>query len=92
MPDPAPGPENGKGLSLFTPKPKFEYKAPSLLWEYRYLAIFFVIAIIAGSIYIFRAPHKTPEVEAPAPSSEPVYVEPITSPRSIPEPPPSSAR
>ena len=87
MPDPAPGPENGKGLSLFTPKPKFEYKAPSLLWEYRYLAIFFVIAIIAGSVYIFRAPHKAPEVEPTAtPSSEPVYIEPI------PERPPSSAR
>ena len=86
MPDPTPGPENGKGLSLFTPKPKFEYKAPSLLWEYRYLAIFFVIAIVAGSVYIFRAPHKAPEVAPPPPSSSPVYIEPI------PERPPSSAR
>jgi hypothetical protein len=86
VPDPAGGPENGKGLSLFTPKPKFEYKAPSLLWEYRYLAIFFVIAIIAGSVYIFRAPHNAPKIEPPPPSSEPVYVEPI------PEQPPSSAR
>ena len=87
MPDPAPGPEKGKHLSLFTPKPKFEYKAPSLLWEYRYLAIFFVIAIIAGSVYIFRAPHHAPKIDPPAaPASEPVYVEPI------PERPPSSAR
>jgi hypothetical protein len=87
VPDPAPGSENGKGLSLFTPKPKFEYKAPSLLWEYRYLAIFFVIAIIAGSVYIFRAPHKAPEIgPRMTPSSEPVYVEPI------PERPPSGAR
>jgi len=86
VPDPAPGPEKGKDLSLFTPTPKFEYKAPSLLWEYRYLAIFFVIAIIAGSIYIFRAPHNAPKIEAPRPASEPVYVEPI------PERPPSSAR
>jgi hypothetical protein len=89
VPDPAPGPENGKGLSLFTPTPKFEYKAPSLLWEYRYLAIFFVIAIIIGSVYIFRAPHNAPKVEPTAtatPTSEPVYIEPI------PERPPSSAR
>jgi hypothetical protein len=91
VPDPAPGPERGKGLSLFTPKPKFEYKAPSLLWEYRYLAIFFVIAIIAGSVYIFRAPHNAPPIEA-RPTSTPVYVEPITSPQRLPEPPPSSAR
>jgi hypothetical protein len=86
VPDRAPGPESGKGLSLFTPKPKFEYKAPSLLWEYRYLAIFFVIAIIAGSVYIFRAPHKPPEIGPPAPSSSPVYIEPI------PERPASSAQ
>jgi len=91
VPDPAPGSENGKGLSLFTPKPKFEYKAPSLLWEYRYLAIFFVIAIIAGAVYIFRAPHKQPEI-GPPPSSEPVYVEPIIRPQTIPDRPPSSAR
>jgi hypothetical protein len=87
VPEPTSGPGNGKGLSLFTPKPKFEYKAPSLLWEYRYLAIFFVIAIIIGSVYIFRAPHNPPKIEPPAtPSSEPVYVEPI------PERPPSGAR
>ena len=91
MPDSTSGPERGKDLSLFTPKPKFEYKAPSLLWEYRYLAIFFVIAIIAGSVYIFRAPHNAPKIE-PRPASPPVYVEPIAEPRTIPERPPSGAR
>jgi hypothetical protein len=82
--DPAHGPESGKGLSLFTPKAKFEYKPPSLLWEYRYLAIFFAILIIAGSVYLFRA--KPLKIQPPPPSSSPVYVEPI------PERPASSAR
>jgi hypothetical protein len=90
MPNPAPGPESGRDLSLFTPKPKYEYKPPSLLWEYRYLAIFFVILIIAGSVYVFRAkPLKT----APLPPSyTPVYVEPIPQTPTMPERPPSSAR
>lgn len=81
MHNPGPGPESGRGPSHFTPKPRFEYRAPSLLWEHRYLAIFFVIAIIVATVLLFRAPHKQLTIEPP-----PVYVEPI------PERPPSSAR
>jgi hypothetical protein len=81
VPDPAPAPESGKGPSSFAPKPRFEYKAPSLLREHRYLAIFFVIAILVATVLLFRAPHKQLRIEPP-----PVYVEPI------PERPPSSAR
>jgi hypothetical protein len=81
VPDPAPGPAGGKGPDSFTPKPRFEYKAPSILWEHRYLAIFFVIAIIVATVLLFRAPHKQLTIEPP-----PVYVEPI------PQRPASSAR
>ena len=72
MPDPGPGPAGGKGPDSFAPKPRFEYKAPSILWEHRYLAIFFVIAIIVATVLLFRAPHKQLKIEPP-----PVYVEPI---------------
>jgi hypothetical protein len=79
--NPAPGPEGGNGPSSFVPKPRFEYKAPSFLWEHRYLAIFFVMAILVATVLLFRAPHKQLTIEPP-----PVYVEPI------PEQPASSAR
>jgi hypothetical protein len=72
VPDPAPGPADGKGPNSFAPKPRFEYKAPSILWEHRYLAIFFVIAILVATVLLFRAPHKQLTIEPP-----PVYVEPI---------------
>jgi hypothetical protein len=72
--NPTPDPESGKGPSSFVPKPRFEYKAPSFLWEHRYLAIFFVIVIVAASVYLFRAPHRPLKIEPPV---SPVYVEPI---------------
>jgi hypothetical protein len=72
----APRGPGGLGPNNFAPKPRFDYKAPSILWEHRYLAILFVAAIIVGSVYLFAAPHKPP---APPPKIEPpaVYVEPI---------------
>ncbi len=51
-----------------------------MLSEHRYLAIIFVIAIIAGAVYLIAAPHKQLKIEPP-----PIYVEPI------PEEPASSA-
>jgi hypothetical protein len=69
------GPAGGQGPNSFAPKPRFEYKAPSMFWEHRYLLILFVIAILAGSLYLFKAPHKQLKIEPPAPP--PVYVEPI---------------
>ncbi len=87
VPSPAPGPAGGKGPSSFAPKPQFEYKAPSLLWEHRYLAILFVVAIIVATVLLFRAPHKPLTIEPP-----PVYVEPIPAPQTLPQRPPSGAR
>jgi hypothetical protein len=78
-----PDPQSGSGPGSFVPKPRFEYKAPSLLWEHRYLAIFFAAAIVAASVYLFSAPHRPLKIEPPA---SPVYVEPI------PERPASGAR
>jgi hypothetical protein len=70
--DPTPGPGGGKGPDSYVPKPRFEYKAPSLLAQYKYLAVVFVLVLIAAAVYLFRAPHKTLTIEPP-----PVYVEPI---------------
>jgi len=70
--DPTPGPGSGKGPNSYVPKPRFEYKAPSIIAEHKYLAIIFVLAITAASVYLFRAPHKPLTIEPP-----PVYVEPI---------------
>jgi hypothetical protein len=59
----------------FAPKPRFEYKRPSILVEHKYLAILFVLVIVAASVYLFRAPHKALKLEPPA--APPVYIEPI---------------
>ncbi len=85
MDDPTPGPGGGKGPNSYAPKPRFEYRAPSFLWEYRYLAIIFVLAIIVATVLLFRAPHRQYRgltVEPP-----PVYVEPIPERPVVPEPP-----
>jgi hypothetical protein len=70
--DPTPGSGSGKGPDSYVPKPRFDYKAPSIIAEHKYLALIFVLAIIAASVYLFRAPHKPLTIEPP-----PVYVEPI---------------
>jgi hypothetical protein len=75
VPDPTPGPGSGKGPDSYVPKPRFEYKAPSIIAEHKYLAIIFVLAIIAASVYLVRAPHKPLTIEPPPPP--PVYIEPI---------------
>jgi hypothetical protein len=59
----------------FVPRPIIEYKPRSLLADYKYLAIVFVLLIIAGSWYLFKAPHR-PLVIAPS-APPPVYIEPI---------------
>ena len=70
--EPTPGPGGGKGPDSYVPKPRFEYKAPSLLAQHKYLAIVFVLVLIAAAVYLVRAPHKPLTIEPP-----PVYVEPI---------------
>ena len=62
----------------FAPKPRFEYKRPSILEEHKYLAILFVLVVVAASVYLFRAPRKPLKLEPPP--APPVYIEPITQP------------
>jgi hypothetical protein len=76
-----PGPGEDKGPNSFAPKPRFEYRAPSFLWEHRYVLIIFLLALIVATVLLFRAPHKQLTIEPP-----PVYVDPI------PERPASSAQ
>jgi len=77
VPDPAPGqgPGGGKGPDSYVPEPRFEYKAPSIIAEHKYLAVIFVLAIMAATVYLIRAPHKPLTIEPPPPP--PVYIEPI---------------
>jgi hypothetical protein len=75
VPDPHPNSKGGQGPNSYVPKPRFEYKAPSIVAEHKYLAIIFVLAIIAASVYLVRAPHKPLTIEPPPPP--PVYIEPI---------------
>jgi hypothetical protein len=70
--EPTPDPGGDRGPSGFVPKPQFEYRAPSFLWEHRYLLIIFVLALIVATVLLFRAPHKQLTIDPP-----PVYVEPI---------------
>jgi hypothetical protein len=73
--EPPLGPAGGHGPNAFAPKPRYEYKTPSIFWEYRYLLLVVVVAAIAGSLYLIYAPHKQLKIEPPPPP--PVYVEPI---------------
>lgn len=79
MADSAPGPG---GPNSYPIKPRFEYRAPSFLWDHRYLLIFFLIVIIAVTVLLFRVPHRQYRglTTHPAPASEPIYVEPISEP------------
>jgi hypothetical protein len=81
-----PGPAGGLGPDRFAPKPQFEYRAPSFLWEHRYLLILFLLVLIVVTVLLFRAPHREYRglTAHPPPSSEPVYVEPIPQPASSP--------
>ena len=72
MADPTPGPGEERGPNSYPLKPRFEYRAPSFLWEHRYLLSIFLLALIVATVLLFRAPHKQLTIEPP-----PVYVEPI---------------
>ena len=72
VPDPLPNSKGGDGPDSYVPKPQFGYKAPSIIAEHKYLAIIFVLAIVAASVYLFKAPHKPLKIEPP-----PVYIETI---------------
>jgi hypothetical protein len=72
VPESASGPAGGKGPDSYVQKPRFDYQAPSILAQYKYLAIVFVLVLIAAAVYLARAPHKPLTIEPP-----PVYVEPL---------------
>jgi hypothetical protein len=72
VPDPRPNSKGGEGPDSYVPKPRFEYKAASIIAEHKYLTIIFVLAIIAALVFLIRAPHKPLTIEPP-----PVYIEPI---------------
>ncbi len=63
-------PAGGAGPNSFVPKPRFEYQAPSMFAQYKYLAIVFVLLIVAAGVYLARAPHKPLTIAPP-----PVYIE-----------------
>ena len=72
------------GPNRYAPKPQFEYRAPSFLWQHRYLAVIFALLLIVATVLLFRAPHKEYRgltIHAPPPS-EPIYVVPIVQPAS----------
>jgi hypothetical protein len=68
----------------FVPRPRIEYKPRSLLADYKYLALVFVLLIVAGAVYLIRAPHKPLTIEPP-----PVYIEPIPAKQPTPQSSPS---
>ncbi len=66
--------------NTFAPAPLFGYEAPGVLSRYKWLAIAFLILVVAGSIWLYRAPHKPMAVKpspAAKPEVEPVYIEPL---------------
>jgi hypothetical protein len=83
VPDPAPGPGGGQGPNSYNPKPRFEYKRPSILAEHKYLAIIFALVILAAAVYLFRTPHKTLTIEPPP--APPIYIEAIPQQQPAPE-------
>jgi hypothetical protein len=68
-------PEVDSPPNQFVPKPRFEYRPRSVLADYKYLAIAFLAIIIAGSVYLIRAPRKPIKIDPPPPP--PVYVVPL---------------
>jgi hypothetical protein len=62
----------------YVPKPRYEYKRPSILAEHKYLAIFFVVLILAGLGYLISARHEP--LKLPPPEAPPVYVDTIPQP------------
>ena len=90
VPDPTAGPGAGQGPNSYVPKPRFEYKAPSMLAEHKILAVLFILVIVAATVYLVRAPRK-PYAIKPAPPP-PVYIEAIPDIESIPERPVPATR
>ena len=56
-----------------------------MLAQYKYLAMVFVLLIVAASVYLARAPHKPLAIAPPPPP--PVYIEALPE-RPMPSPAP----
>jgi len=72
--------DSDQGPNTFSPAPLFGYEAPGVLSRYKWLAIAFLVLVVAGSVWLYRAPHKPMDIKpspAAKPSVEPVYVEPL---------------
>jgi hypothetical protein len=50
--------DSDQGPNTFAPKPRFDYEAPSLLRQYKWLALVFLLLIVAASIYLIQAPRE----------------------------------
>jgi len=74
--------DSDQGPNTFAPKPRFDYEAPSMLSQYKWLAVVFLALIIAASIYLIKAPRKPLTI---APTPEPIYIQPLDDkPASVP--------
>jgi hypothetical protein len=69
--------DGDQGPNTFSPKPRFDYEPPSMLKQYKWLALVFVLLIVAASVYLIRAPRKPLTIK---PDAEPIYVEPLGKP------------
>jgi hypothetical protein len=78
----------GGSLSGYVPPgAQYDYKPPSVFARYKWLTAIFALLILGLLLYVALAPRqprvypaaRTPpgRVQAPAPSNEPVYVEPL---------------
>jgi hypothetical protein len=60
----------------YVPRPTmYEYKPPSLLAQYKWLALVFAVIVIVFAAYCIKKPRAAPRVP-PAPQ---VYIEPIST-------------
>jgi hypothetical protein len=66
--------DSDQGPNTFAPKPRFDYEPPSLLSQYKWLSVVFLLLIVAATIYLIKAPHKPLTIK---PDAEPIYVEPL---------------
>jgi hypothetical protein len=69
--------DSDQGPNTFAPAPRFGYEAPGLLSRYKWLAIAFLVVVIAACIYLYKVPHKPPAIAPRAPSTDPVYIDPV---------------
>jgi hypothetical protein len=75
----------GGSLSGYVPPgAQYDYKPPSVFARYKWLTAAFAAMILGLLVYVLMTPRqrviptpRTEQLAAPAPSAEPVYVEPL---------------